>query len=236
MPARGGRRADATLTVHGRAENFDTMTAERLGQLRAECRARFPAPAREHRYSVIYVDPPWDYDRRSQQQQGAVPYPSLTLEELQALPVPAIAAPNCAMFLWTTSPKLPTALKLLEAWGFEFKSVFRCWRKVYADGRTCVGLGYWSQVCFEFLLVATRGDGFLKHRGRNESQELAAPVAKRHSAKPPGAREAIERLNIPGKKVELFARQRAPGWDAWGLEVDGFFQAADQAAEREADA
>ena len=222
-----------SISVHGAPVVLGTLEAGRLAELRRTCLAAFPAPKTPaQKYSVILCDPPWAYDnsRNTRAAEGLVTenYPTMTMEDLKALPVRGCAATNCALFLWTTSVRLPEAVELVKAWGFAWKTIFRVWRKTYPDGRTSKGLGYWSQGAFEFLVVATRGHGFLKHREANESQELVAPVPRRHSQKPAEALAAIERLRIPGKHLEMFARgNAAPGWDAWGLEVDGFFARAD---------
>ena len=74
-------------------------------------------------YSIIYADPPWQYQRNKVQGAAENHYPTMGIDELCALPVADLAAPDSALFLWATFPQLPEALRLIEAWGFRYTSV-----------------------------------------------------------------------------------------------------------------
>ena len=80
-------------------------------------------------YSIIYADPPWQYQRSKVQGAAENHYPTMGIDELCALPVADLAAPDSALFLWATFPQLPEALRLIEAWGFRYKSVAFVWLK-----------------------------------------------------------------------------------------------------------
>lgn len=79
-------------------------------------------------YGVIYADPPWSY---RQQGNGAAArhYPTMTPDEIKALPVQTMAAKDCALLMWATFPNLPQALDTIRAWGFEYKTLAFCWIK-----------------------------------------------------------------------------------------------------------
>jgi N6-adenosine-specific RNA methylase IME4 len=190
----------------------------------------FPYPFRQTNASrggcgAILADPPWHWQARSPKGDGrAPPYARMSLAEIAALPVGELAAPDCALFLWAIDPMLPQALKVIEAWGFAYKTVAFTWVKASASGGYPIGCGYWTRANPEMCLLATRGHP--KRLARNVPQLLVAP-RRQHSRKPDEARTRIERL-VGGPYLELFARERAPGWDAWGDEV-GLFDSSNAA-------
>ena len=138
-------------------------------------------------------------------------------EELYHLPVQNLADKNCVLFLWCTFPKLPEALKLIEAWGFTFKTVGFVWIKQNKSGKGYfLGLGWWTRSNAEICLIAVKGKP--KRKSASVRQLLFSPVEE-HSKKPDEARDKIiERMgDLP--RIELFARRETPGWDVWGKEV-----------------
>ena len=130
------------------------------------------------------------------------------------MPVADLAAKDSALFLWATFPQLPEALRLIQAWGFTYKSVAFVWRK--SEG-WFYGLGFWTRGNAEICLLATRGHP--KRQAANIHQFIISPV-REHSRKPEEAREKIVALMGDLPRVELFARQSPPGWDVWGNEVE----------------
>ena len=220
------KKGSYEMMLHGKSVQLESLGAEQLAKLKEECMAKLHGLVEQGRkFSVMYMDPPWTY-QKARGLEGMVPYPTMTLAQLKLLPVRQLAHIDCALFMWTTSAQLPDALELYKAWGFQYKTIFRVWRKTNLNTGTIInGLGHWSRGCYEYLLVGARGSGFLKHRKANESQEITWP-SPGHSCKPPHARTGIERLRIPGPHLELFARgtddDSCPVWTRWGLEVDGF--------------
>ena len=89
------------------------------------------------KYSILYADPPWDYNGKTQHTDGEFKegmsakdhYPTMKLEALKALPIQRITEPNALLFLWTSSPHLPQAIALMEAWGFQYKTIAFIWDK-----------------------------------------------------------------------------------------------------------
>jgi N6-adenosine-specific RNA methylase IME4 len=168
-------------------------------------------------YSVIYADPPWSYhDRAHAGRRGVVyKYPTMTLPELEALPVEQIAAPECFLCLWSTGPQMDVAIGLLKAWGFTYNTVLFDWLKVCRrqPEKLHWGMGHTTRSNEEHVLLGARGR--LKRFDAAVHSVIVAPVGK-HSAKPAETRIRIERLWGDVPRIELFARERVPGWDAWG--------------------
>jgi N6-adenosine-specific RNA methylase IME4 len=166
------------------------------------------------RYGVIYADPPWRFEpwsRDSGMDRAADNhYPTLTLEAICALDVPA--ADDAVLFLWATVPMLPEALQVMAAWGFAYKS--HCvWAKDYA------GTGYWFRNAHELLLVGTRGSIPAPAPGSQFLSVIEAPTSA-HSAKPMAFAEMIEEMFPHLPAVELFARGPRLGWTVWGNEAE----------------
>lgn len=164
-------------------------------------------------YGVIYADPPWrfePYSRETGMDRAADNhYPTLTLEDIKALEVPA--APDCILFLWATVPMLPEAIEVMRAWGFAYKSHF-VWVKHN------IGNGYWVRNRHELLLIGTRGNIPAPAPGEQYESVIEARAGS-HSQKPFHFHEIIEDMfpNLP--RIELFARRQWTGWDTWGNEV-----------------
>ena len=168
-------------------------------------------------YGVIYADPPWSYQQKG---HGAAckHYPTMTPEEIKALPVANLAQENSVLFLWATFPNLPQALDVIEAWGFTYKTLAFCWVKQNKrQGGLFWGLGSYTRQNAEVCLLAVKGRP--KVISHSVHSVIQTPI-ERHSKKPDEARHRIEQLMGEQKRLELFARQTAPGWDCWGNEVN----------------
>ena len=170
------------------------------------------------KYQVIYADPPWDYQQCRLSGSAKKHYPTMRIEELCALPVAEIADRDCALFLWATFPQLPEALRLIQAWGFMYKTVAFVWLKQNRKALTWFfGLGFWTRSNAEICLLATKGHP--KRQSAGIHQLVISPV-EQHSKKPDEVREKIAALMGDVPRIELFARQQTPGWDVWGNEVE----------------
>ena len=170
------------------------------------------------KYQIIYADPPWDYQQCRLSGSAKKHYPTMRIEELCALPVAEIADRDCALFLWATFPQLPEALRLIQAWGFVYKTVAFVWLKQNRKALTWFyGLGFWTRSNAEICLLATKGHP--KRQSAGIHQLVISPV-ERHSKKPDEVREKIVALMGDVPRIELFARQQTPGWDVWGNEVE----------------
>jgi N6-adenosine-specific RNA methylase IME4 len=167
-------------------------------------------------YRVIVADPPWAYEKRPRDpsQRGATPYPSMSLDEIKALPVDSLAANDAVVWLWTTNAHLPDAFEVLRAWGFHYKTTLT-WVK------DRMGCGDWLRGQTEHVLLAARGRPIVNLT--NQTTVLYGRV-RGHSCKPESFFELVAAL-CPGSKVELFARSRRPGWAAHGDQADFFGRA-----------
>lgn len=204
-------------------------------------------------YRVILADPPWRFDTRSANGRDRCPdgipktraaqrrntterhYKTMTTEQIMALPVGEWAARDCILFLWAVDPMLPQALAVGSAWGFQFKTVAFYWAKLrrttskrgkqYADRDARdfpMGTGYWTRPNPEQCLLFTRGRPI---RLAPDVRKLIIAPRREHSRKPDEQYERIERL-ARGPYLEMFARQRRRGWDAWGNQTEKFARAA----------
>lgn len=179
----------------------------------------------DKKYSIIYADPPWQFSTWSSKAQKCVTdkYPTMTIQEIMELPVEQITADNAVLFLWATFPNLPLAMKAIEAWGFTYKTCAFTWVKQYRKSRSLFwGMGYYTRSNAEVCLLATKGKP-LPRVSRKVHSVIVSPVEE-HSKKPGEARDRITQLFGDIPRIELFARQRADGWDCWGNETDKFTQ------------
>lgn len=170
------------------------------------------------KYGVIYADPAVSFASRSRDtgmdRSPDNHYPTMSTAELCALPVQDIAADDSVLFLWATVPMELDAHAMLKSWGFVYVSQY-CWDK---EGGA-PGLGYWSRVDHELLLIGTRGNPPCPAPGTQRSSVIRAPKG-RHSEKPAIVREMIEQYFPTLPKIELFARVAASeAWDVWGNEA-----------------
>jgi N6-adenosine-specific RNA methylase IME4 len=201
------RAVKSVINMDGKAD----ARADRERDLAASQRA-LP----DKKYGVIYADPEWKFEVYSQKtgmdRAAENHYPTSPTDEICARPVGDIAAKDCVLFLCATAPMLPDALRVMEAWGFKYKSHL-IWRKPH------VGTGYWFRNGHELLLVGTRGSVPAPAPGTQFDSVINAPTAE-HSEKPDRFYEIIETYfpNLP--KIELNARKVREGWDAWGNEVE----------------
>lgn len=171
----------------------------------------------EKKYGIIYADPPWKYAQKRLSGAAEHHYPTMSIEELCALPVAGLAAEDSALFLWATFPQLPEALRLIKAWGFSFKTAAFVWLKLNKKSYTWFyGLGFWTRGNAELCLFATRGHPKRKSAGIH--QFIISPI-EQHSKKPDITREKIIALMGDIPRIELFARQETAGWDTWGNET-----------------
>ena len=167
-------------------------------------------------YRIIYADPPWLYTgeqhtHTAQETVLASHYPSMPTEDICALPVGALAAENAVLFLWATSPKLPEALQVIDAWGFTYKGSI-IWDKVKHN------VGHYVSVRHEFLLIATRGSCLPDVPELRDS--VVSIERTEHSVKPDYFREWIDHIYPHGPRIELFARTKPEGWEVWGNECN----------------
>ena len=137
-------------------------------------------------------------------------YPTMKTVDICNLPVPS--AKNCALFLWATAPMLRDAMRVMDAWGFDYRS--HCvWTKPER------GTGYWFAGAHELLLLGVKGSMPAPADGDQYLSWHQANNKKKHSAKPDHFAEMIEKMFPSQPKLEMFARRARPGWDRHGNEA-----------------
>jgi N6-adenosine-specific RNA methylase IME4 len=158
-------------------------------------------------------------------------YPVMKDEELFAMApmVDSLAEKNCYLYMWATCPKLVSAVALGNAWGFTFRTVAYVWVKVTKNSQilsdrvcvanTIIGCGSHERSNTELCLLFGRGS--VKRVDATVPQVIFAP-RRQHSRKPDEARQRIMRCRGDIPRIELFAREAAPGWDVWGNETTKF--------------
>ena len=144
-------------------------------------------------------------------------YHTMKTKDIYDLPVQDIAADDCLLFMWATFPNLEVALETIRRWGFQYKTAAFVWVKRNRKSPGWFwGLGNWTRANPEVCLLATKGKPI--RASRSVHSIIDAPIG-RHSEKPAETRDRIAALAGGGAMIELFARQAAPGWDAWGDEA-----------------
>ena len=165
----------------------------------------------DKKYQVIYSDPPWRYDfSKSDSRKIENQYPTMTVEEICNMKIPS--DDNAVLYLWATAPKLEEALKVMKAWGFQYKSN-AIWDKVK------IGMGFWFRGQHELLLVGVKGK-FSPPIPSLRIGSVIREARKAHSKKPDIIREYIGKWYSDKNKLELFAREKFEGWDVFGNEVN----------------
>ena len=177
----------------------------------------------EKKYQIIYADPPWQYkvwSRKSNGRSAESHYRTMNIEDIINLKgfINEISDENCILFIWVTYPCLKEGLKVIEQWGFQYKTCGFTWVKKNKKSNSWFwGMGYWTRANSELCLIATKGK--IKRISKKVHQIIDTPIEE-HSRKPAIVRDKIIELVGDLSRIELFAREKVPGWDAWGNEIE----------------
>ena len=175
------------------------------------------------KYNIIYADPPWQYKVWSKKGNGRSAeshYKTLGIKEIVNMKdfIKDISADDCVLFIWITYPCLKEAIQVIEEWGFTYKTCGFAWVKRNKKANSWFwGMGYWTRANSELCLIATKGK--IKRISRKVHQIIDTSIEE-HSKKPAIVRDRIVELMGDLPKIELFAREKADGWDVWGNEVN----------------
>lgn len=208
-----------------RADNQKEITSAAMLKLAKAIKARQPKPnpavAMEgvygslgdlpagSRFATVYADPPWQYENQGTRAATDNHYETMTVDELCKMSVSRYVSEDAHLHLWTTNAFLFDAKRVMEAWGFEYKSCF-VWVK------TQMGIGNYWRVSHEFLFLGVRGKCPFENKGLKSWGEYKRT---KHSAKPDAVRGLIEQASL-GPYLELFGRRQAKGWVVVGNQVD----------------
>lgn len=192
----------AAVSLAKKLKKEVVVSVEKTGHVKslAECGEKF---------RCIYADPPWKYGNQATRASTDNHYPTMTIEEIIELPVKELVEDRAVLFLWTTNGFLRESFRVMDAWGFEFKSSM-VWVKPQ------MGIGNYVRNAHEFLMIGSRGG--MRTDGKSQISWINARRGK-HSKKPQEFRQVIEKM-APGPRLELFARETSPGWCVWGNEVE----------------
>ena len=178
----------------------------------------------DKKYQIIYADPPWHFkvynNKTGLGRSAEKHYNTLILDDIKNLNIPSDK--NSVLFLWIPCCQLQEGLEVIKSWGFEFKTVAFVWiKKTKKTNGLFWGMGFWTRSNAELCLLATKGK---ISRIRKDIHQVVMSKAREHSRKPDEVRERIVKLMGDLPRIELFARQRFDGWDAFGNETGNTVQ------------
>lgn len=171
-------------------------------------------------YSTILADPPWQFQNRTgkmaPEHRRLLRYPTMELKEITELPVSKLAAAKSHLYLWVPNALLLEGLRVMEAWGFTYKTNV-VWYKIRKDGGPDGrGVGFYFRNVTELVLFGVRGSMRTLSPGRTQVN-LMLSRKREHSRKPDEIYDLVEACS-PGPYLELFARFKRDGWHQWGNE------------------
>lgn len=174
------------------------------------------------KYNIIYADPAWSFKNRNtggSMKSGAnAKYKVMKLADMKLLPINDIAADDCALIMWWVGSQPQNAIALVESWGFKVKTMTGfTWVKMTKNWLMFFGMGFWTRAGSECALIAVKGK---PKRVSGSVRSVIHAMNKKHSEKPAQVRDRIVELCGDVPRLELFARDKVDGWDAWGNEVE----------------
>jgi N6-adenosine-specific RNA methylase IME4 len=178
---------------------------------------------RDRRYGTVLADPPWRFLNRTgkiaPEHQRLTRYPTLTTDEICAMPVAAHLLDRAHCYLWVPNALLPDGLRVLSAWGFDYKSNI-VWHKVRKDGGSDGrGVGFYFRNVTELLLFGVRGKNARTLAAGRRQVNLVGTRKREHSRKPDEQYHIIEACSW-GPYLELFGRGVRKGWTVWGNQAE----------------
>lgn len=177
------------------------------------------------RFGTILADPPWQFTNRTgkmaPEHKRLARYPTMQLDEICEIPVASAAAETSHLYLWVPNALLPDGLRVLAAWGFQYKSNL-VWQKVRKDGGPDGrGVGFYFRNVTELVLFGVRGKNARTREAGRTQVNILSTQKREHSRKPDEMYSLIESCST-GPYLELFARGTRPGWTAWGNQAEAY--------------
>ena len=178
------------------------------------------------RFATVLADPPWQFQNRTgkmaPEHKRLNRYATMTLADIVALPVAQLLKETAHLYLWVPNALLPEGLRVLSAWGFQYKSNL-VWHKIRQDGNPDGrGVGFYFRNTTELILFGVRGKNARTLAPGRRQVNIIKTQKREHSRKPDEAYTLIESCS-PGPFLELFARGSRPGWTTWGHQADDYF-------------
>ncbi|SNR40572.1 S-adenosylmethionine-binding protein [Paracoccus sediminis] len=177
------------------------------------------------KFGTILADPPWQFQNRTgkmaPEHKRLSRYPTMTLDAICDLPVEAVADARSHLYLWVPNALLPEGLKVMEHWGFKYKSNL-IWYKVRKDGGPDRrGVGFYFRNVTEILLFGVRGKDVRTLAPGRSQENVIATQKREHSRKPDEQYDLIEACSW-GPRLEMFARGPRKGWTVWGNQAEEY--------------
>lgn len=172
------------------------------------------------KYKIIYADPPWSFNDKLGESRK-LSYPVLDTNDLCNLPVENITDKNCVLFMWGSFAMIQDAMRVMIAWGFDYKTMGFIWIKQYSTGSFFKGMGRYTRSNAEPCFVAVKGKPKRIDKGVSQIIQTVTKSHnwlnfRKHSQKPDEVRKKIVKLYGDIPRIELFARTKIHGWDVWG--------------------
>lgn len=185
----------------------------------------FAKATRGAKFKTILADPPWRFANRTgkmaPEHRRLSRYGTMDLEDICALPVEGVADSPCHLYLWVPNALLPDGLKVMTAWGFEYKSNL-VWHKIRKDGGSDGrGVGFYFRNVTELCLFGIRGKNARTLAAGRRQVNLLGTQKREHSRKPDEFYDIVEACS-PGPRLEMFARGQHEGWTSWGNQAEEY--------------
>jgi N6-adenosine-specific RNA methylase IME4 len=185
----------------------------------------FNLPRTRGGFGTILADPPWQFQNRTgkmaPEHKRLSRYSTMTLDDILAMPVSGVAADTAHLYLWVPNALLPEGLRVLEAWGFQYKSNI-VWHKVRKDGGPDGrGVGFYFRNTTELVLFGVRGKNARTLPPGRSQVNILRTMKREHSRKPDEMYDLVESCSS-GPFLELFARGTRPGWTGWGNQAEDY--------------
>jgi len=182
--------------------------------------------ANNRRFATILADPPWQFTNRTgkiaPEHKRLNRYETMTVEEICALPVSSIARERAHLYLWVPNALMPDGLRVMEAWGFTYKTNL-IWHKIRKDGGPDGrGVGFYFRNVTEMILFGVRGKNIRTLKAGRSQVNFLATRKQEHSRKPDEQYELIEACS-KAPYLELFARGQRHGWKSWGNQASPLY-------------
>lgn len=183
------------------------------------------------KFSTVYADPPWQFSNRTgkiaPENKKLSRYGTMTLYDILSMPVSEITTDNAHLYLWVPNALLQEGLRVMNAWGFTYKTNL-VWEKVRNDGKPDGrGVGFYFRNVTELLLFGVKtkkkSETFRTLQPGRSQVNLLRSKKREHSRKPDEFVDLIERCS-PGPFIELFARGTREGWTSWGNQASDDYE------------
>lgn len=178
------------------------------------------------KFHTVLADPPWQFKNRTgkvaPEHKRLNRYGTMTLDDICALPVADVCEDPAHLYLWVPNALLPDGLRVMAAWGFEYKSNL-VWHKIRKDGGPDGrGVGFYFRNVTELILFGVRGKNARTLAPGRTQVNFLATQKREHSRKPDEQYKLIEECS-PGPFLEMFARGSRPKWTTWGNQAEEYF-------------